>query len=195
MSSSAVGVEHLRQFPFFAQLNEEELIAVSGACKLRTLASKEWLFRAGDSGTSAFLVLSGRVAVLLRADGRFEVLDTFTTGGIFGELCLIEQSARSADVRALDATLLIEIDADDFARIQQISPIAAVKVIKEVTLRTCERLRAVNQRIEIYLAGDLRSPSGSNLAAVELTDFDDLVAANPDTKFGFFGRLLARLWS
>ena len=195
MSSSAVGVEHLRQFPFFAQLNDEELTAVAGACKLRTLAAKEWLFRTGDSGTSAFLVLSGRVAVLLRADDRFEVLDTFAAGSIFGELCLIEQSARSADVRALEGTLLIEIDADDFARIQELSPIAAVKVIKEVTLRTCERLRAVNQRIETYLAGDLRSPSGSNLPAIELTDFDDLIAANPDTKHGFFGRLLARLWS
>ena len=195
MSSSAVGVEHLRQFPFFAQLNEEELTAVAGACKLRTLATKEWLFRTGDSGTSAFLVLSGRVAVLLRAGDRFEVLDTFGSGSICGELCLIAQSARSADVRALDGTLLIEIDAEDFARIQQISPIAAVKVIKEVTLRTCERLRAVNQRIEIYLAGDLRTPSGSNLPAIVLTEFDDLVAAHPDTNLGIFGRLLARLWS
>jgi CRP-like cAMP-binding protein len=195
MSPSAVGVEHLRQFPFFAQLNEEELTAVAGACKLRTLAAKEWLFRAGDSGKSAFLVLSGRVAVLLRADGRFEVLDTFASGSIFGELCLIEQSARSADVRALDGTVLIEIDADDFARIQQISPIAAVKVIKEVTLRTCERLRAVNQRIETYLAGDLRSSTGSTLPPIALTEFDDLVTAHPDTKLGLFGRLLARLWS
>jgi CRP-like cAMP-binding protein len=195
MSSSAVGVEHLRQFPFFAQLNEEELTAVAGACKLRTLATKEWLFRTGDSGTSAFLVLSGRVAVLLRADSRFEVLDTFAAGSIFGELCLIEQSARSADVRALDATLLIEIDADDFARIQQISPIAAVKVIKEVTLRTCERLRAVNQRIETYLAGELRTTSSSYPPAIELTEFDDLITANPDSKQGFFERLLARLWS
>lgn len=195
MSSSAVGAEHLRQFTFFAQLNEEELTAVAGACKLRKLAAKEWLFRAGDSGTSAFLVLSGRVAVLLRADSRFEVLDTFAAGGIFGELCLIEQSARSADVRALDATLLIEIDADDFARIQQISPIAAVKVIKEVTLRTCERLRAVNQRIETYLAGELRTTSGSHLPPITLTEFDDLITANPDSKQGFFERLLARLWS
>lgn len=195
MSSSAVGVEHLRQFPFFAQLNEEELTAVSGACKLRTLVAKEWLFRTGDSGTSAFLVLSGRVAVLLRASDRFEVLDTFGSGSIFGELCLIEQSARSADVRALEGTLLIEIDADDFARIQELSPLAAVKVIKEVTLRICERLRAVNQRIETYLAGDLRSPSGSNLPVIALTEFDDLVAAHPDTNLGIFGRLLARLWS
>lgn len=195
MSSSAVGVEHLRQFPFFAQLNEEELTAVSGACKLRTLVAKAWLFRTGDSGTSAFLVLSGRVAVLLRAGDRFEVLDTFGSGSIFGELCLIEQSARSADVRALDGTVLIEIDAEDFARIQQVSPIAAVKIIKEVTLRTCERLRAVNQRIEIYLAGELRPSSGSNLPVIALTEFDDLVAAHPDTNLGIFGRLLARLWS
>ncbi len=195
MSSTAVGVEHLRQFPFFAQLNEEELTAVAAACKLRTLESKEWLFRAGDSGTSAFLVLSGRLAVLLRSGDRFEVLDTFAQGAIFGELCLIEKSARSADLRALESALLIEIDADDFARIQEVSPIAAVKVIKEVTLRTCERIRAVNQRIETYLAGDARPATGSTLPPITVTDFDDLVAQSADQKAGFFSRLLSRLWS
>jgi CRP-like cAMP-binding protein len=133
--------------------------------------------------------------VLLRAGDRFEVLDTFAAGSIFGELCLIEQSARSADVRALEGTLLIEIDADDFARIQELSPLAAVKVIKEVTLRICERLRAVNQRIETYLAGEVRPTSGSHLPAIELTEFDDLITADPDTKLSFFGRLIARLWS
>lgn len=195
MSSTAVGVEQLRQFPFFAQLNEEELTAVAAACKLRSLEAKGWLFRTGDSGTSAFLVLSGRLAVLLRSEDRFEVLDTFAKGAIFGELCLIEKSARSADVRALETALLIEIDADDFARIQEVSPIAAVKVIKEVTLRTCERIRAVNQRIETYLAGGSRNISGTTLPPIALSDFDDLVAQSADQKLGFFGRLISRLWS
>lgn len=195
MSQSSIGVDQLRQFPFFAQLSEEELSAVAAVCKLRTLAAKEWLFRAGDSGTSAFLVLSGRLAVLLRAEERFEVLDTFAKGTIFGELCLIEKSARSADVRALENAVLIEIDADDFARIQEVSPLAAVKVIKEVTLRTCERIRAVNQRIETYLAGDVRPSTGSSLPPIAVTDFDDLVAQSADPKLGFFGRLLSRLWS
>ena len=70
-----------------------------------------------------------------------------------------------------------------------------MKVIKEVTLRTCERLLAVNQRIETYLAGEFRTTSGSTLPPIALTEFDDLITANPDSKQGFFERLIARLWS
>ena len=57
--------------------------------------------RAGEPAARIFLVTSGSLSVLLRAENQPELrLATLTAGMTFGEIAYIERSTRSADVRA-----------------------------------------------------------------------------------------------
>jgi predicted acylesterase/phospholipase RssA/CRP-like cAMP-binding protein len=75
----------------------------------------EWLFREGDSASSAFIVRSGRIEIV-REDTQREVLRTVKRGGIVGELALLRRTVRSASARALCDCELLELSREDFER-------------------------------------------------------------------------------
>lgn len=73
------------------------------------IAAGEAVFSCGQPGDSAYVVESGRVEVLA-ADGRR--LAELGIGALFGEVALLDHQARTATVRALEATTLLRIERD-----------------------------------------------------------------------------------
>ena len=89
----------------------EALAHLTESAQPRLLPAQEWLFRAGDPADRLFIVLTGRLRVL-SADDR--VLREVGAGSAIGELALLTGSPRSASVRAVRDSRLLEIDADRF---------------------------------------------------------------------------------
>jgi CRP/FNR family cyclic AMP-dependent transcriptional regulator len=90
-------------------------------------------FATGDSGDHMYVVVTGEVEVLLRG----KVLETVTSGGIFGEMALIDHRERSADVVAKTDVKVAEIDQKRFLYLVRNHPFFAIEVMKAMT----ERLR------------------------------------------------------
>ena len=61
-----------------------------------SFSSGEVIFRAGDPGDNMYVVRSGEVEIELNG----KVIETVASGGIFGEMALIDGSARVATCRA-----------------------------------------------------------------------------------------------
>ncbi len=93
-----------------AGLTGEELSVLRDAARRVRFAAGETVFRAADSATSFFFVLDGEVEVIVAtgADSRLRVT-TIGSGMCFGELAVLTQGTRSADVVASRATLCLEI--------------------------------------------------------------------------------------
>ena len=73
------------------------------------------IFAEGDVGNWAYLVQSGKVAILkTRADGQEEVLAVLGAGRLFGEMALIDNQPRMATARAVAETTLVLIDRYTF---------------------------------------------------------------------------------
>jgi CRP-like cAMP-binding protein len=69
--------------------------------------------RAGDTGDSAYFILSGRaVAGRATTDGPYRTLSSMGAGDVFGEIAALTGSPRTADVVAEEATTLLEVPAD-----------------------------------------------------------------------------------
>lgn len=86
----------------FAALPEGVLSELREQASLRSYARNELLFSQGDPSSELFVVQSGRIAIATRAnDGRESVVAVLESGGLFGELGLFDDEARSADARAL----------------------------------------------------------------------------------------------
>lgn len=87
----------------------------------RHLNADEILFHAGDPGDALYIVATGQVEVLAGSgnepDAKARSIARLGEGRAFGEMALISGGARTASVRAIGATELVEIGKDDFQRL------------------------------------------------------------------------------
>lgn len=93
----------------------------------------------GTVGTEMFLLRQGRAQV--RVNG--ETVEEIDTGGIFGEMALIDQSPRGATVIAVEDCEVIAIDERLFIILVQNSPYFGLEVMRVLV----GRLRAMNQGV------------------------------------------------
>jgi glutaminase len=91
-----------------------EIAAVESVARLARFAAGDSVFHAGDPADSFFLILSGDVDVYVDTGPRREVrLATLGAGSSFGELALLSERRRTADVRAASETECLEVRFDD----------------------------------------------------------------------------------
>ena len=96
------------------------------ARETRDLAVGESLFQVGDPGETMFAVLEGSVE--LRRDG--QCVETVQTGGIIGELVLIEPAPRSLDAVAVEPSRVAIVNEREFVFLVQEHPTFALKVMR-----------------------------------------------------------------
>ena len=87
-------------------------------CK-RHIDAGEILFRAGDPGDALYIVAKGQVEVLAPTKDQAEArsIARLGEGAALGEMALISGHARTATVRAVEGTELIQIAKDDFHKL------------------------------------------------------------------------------
>ncbi len=95
--------------PFFAALREDSFRRLIDRLHVRSLSPGDAVFRQGDRGESFFVISDGAVEVQLQQDPP-RVLGRLDEGEFFGEIALITDHPRTATVRAVAETTLIEID-------------------------------------------------------------------------------------
>jgi CRP/FNR family transcriptional regulator, cyclic AMP receptor protein len=83
-------------------------------------------FSAGDHGEVMYVVSDGEVEITLRG----KVLETVHSGGIFGELALIDHRERSADVIAKTDVKVSALDQKRFLYLVRNHPFFALEVMK-----------------------------------------------------------------
>jgi CRP-like cAMP-binding protein len=100
-----------------------------------TFSAGDTIFSAGDPGDVMFAVKSGTVEIFFND----ALLETIGEGGIFGEMALIDRSARSANAVAKTDCELIRIDEDRFDLLVKFNPYFALEVLR-VTVRRLRRM-------------------------------------------------------
>ncbi len=95
-----------------------------------------------ETDQTFFLILQGRLEVTQQVNGGAQrVLQRYGRGEFFGEMALIETLPRTATVRTLMPSTLLEIDKDDFDQVLSQYPALALTVMRELT----QRLRQADQ--------------------------------------------------
>ena len=107
----------LRNVPLLSVLGEDELALLTRVVTRKSFARGGLILSAGDPTDSLFILLSGRIKVFMSdLDGREVILSILGPGEFFGEMGLIDNSPRSANVVTLDPCELICISKRDFKR-------------------------------------------------------------------------------
>jgi small-conductance mechanosensitive channel len=110
-------VERLSAVDIFAPLSVEETGMLAQAAVRHVFAPGEMVIRAGDPGSSMFVVHNGRVRVQVNENGRPRTVATLNEGDFFGEMALFTGEPRTANVVALEETEVLEIG---FAAMKQV---------------------------------------------------------------------------
>jgi NTE family protein len=106
--------EFLRHVPMFAGLPPETLQRIAGRALKVHVRAGEWLFRQGDPADGVFVVVSGRLDVVLEENGRIELLRVLGPESVVGELALLADSERSASIRARRDSELLKLTRGEF---------------------------------------------------------------------------------
>jgi CRP/FNR family cyclic AMP-dependent transcriptional regulator len=113
----AVSTAMLRSVPLFASLAEEPLRMLTTVVTRRSVTRGTIIMAAGDPTDSLYIVLSGRLKVMMSdADGKEVILSILGPGEFFGEMGLIDDAPRSASVVAIEPCELLAINRRDFKK-------------------------------------------------------------------------------
>jgi len=136
--------ELIYQIPLFAGVPREELGKLKGDLKMVELAGGEFLFAEGDAGDRLYIILSGQLAVVKAVGTQEErILNRCGPGDYLGEISLLEpRGVRTASVRALMTSKLLEMTREDFNSLLQRQPAIAFHIAKVLSsrLREADRL-------------------------------------------------------
>jgi uncharacterized membrane protein len=125
-----VNPEVLKHVPLFALLDEDETAVLAGQVRLRTFAPRQRIYKIGDCGGQAYVVVSGRVRVTtVDQDHQEVVVDEPSHGEFFGFASMLEQTAHQTDASAVEEAVCIEVSRNDIAVLLQRKPLAGMDML------------------------------------------------------------------
>ncbi|HEX7722620.1 MAG TPA: mechanosensitive ion channel family protein [Pyrinomonadaceae bacterium] len=120
--------DRLSAVDVFSPLSTEELRQLAKATAGHVFAPGETLIRAGDEGSSMFVVHNGRVAVQVSDPGGPRTVAELTEGNFFGEMALFTGEPRTANVVAIEETEVLEIGHAAMKHLFQTNPSLAESI-------------------------------------------------------------------
>jgi small-conductance mechanosensitive channel/CRP-like cAMP-binding protein len=114
--------ERLSAVDIFAPLSVEETGMLAQAAVRHVFAPGELVIRAGEPGSSMFVVHNGRVRVQVNDNGRPRTVATLNEGDFFGEMALFTGEPRTANVVAQEETEVLEIGHAAMKRVFDTNP-------------------------------------------------------------------------
>ena len=118
------------------------------------------IYKEGDPGAEMFIVQSGVVEIYRSLRGQVQVLAVMERGDFFGEMSVLEGSARTASARASEDAEVIEITSAVFDRMIRGNIEIAVRMLRKLS----SRLQEANHKVEQIM----ESPEPQASRAVDL---------------------------
>lgn len=98
--------------PLFRYFDADERERIEGLAQSIVIQTGDYLIRANQSDSTLYAVESGRLEIIVGADGGIKVLATVGPGDVLGEVSFIDESPRSVSVRAGEKTVVRAWDRD-----------------------------------------------------------------------------------
>lgn len=126
----ACNPEVLKQVPLFALLDEEETAVLAGQVELKKFVPRQRIYKIGDAGGRAYVMVSGAVRVTtVDRDHQEVVVDEPAFGDFFGFASMLEQTPHQTNAIALEETVCVEVDREDIAVLLQRKPHAGMDML------------------------------------------------------------------
>ncbi len=120
----------LKEVPLFALLDQDEMNVLAGQVEVKSFAARHRIYRIGDPGEHAYVLLSGRVQVTTVDDDQQDVLvDEPARGQFFGFASMLEKTPHQTNAAALEETTCLEVSREDIFHLLQQKPHAGMDML------------------------------------------------------------------
>ena len=147
--------EVLKSVPLFSLLDDDETAVLAGQVDAKTFAARERIYKAGEPGIHAYVLISGSVQVTtVDEDQQDVVVDSPGKGDFFGFASMLEETAHQTSAVALEDCDCIEVSRSDIAVLIERKPHAGMDLLTTLghqlhAAQQLVRLRATRNANEI----------------------------------------------
>ena len=137
-------VELIRQFPIFAKIQPAMQKLLCFSSERLTYAPGQVMFKAGDMGDAAYIVIEGTVQISVPSPSGPIVVNTLGRNDIIGEIAIFGDVPRTATAVARTRVEALRISRDVFVNVIRGNPdaaIALVKILADRLAKTTAQLR------------------------------------------------------
>ena len=159
-------LQALQHVPLFRHLSFEELLRVMDVAQIEHHESSARIVSQGDPSDRLFVIAAGSVDVVRGA----AVLAKLPAGSLFGEMGLIDEAPRSADIIAAEPVRLMAVGRDDFFALLRRERSLAVKVLWGLSCLLNDRLRSTSAKLSGTVGGAEPAAPAARSKLDELTD-------------------------
>jgi CRP/FNR family transcriptional regulator, cyclic AMP receptor protein len=120
----------LKEVPLFALLDDDEVAVLAGQVEHKRFAPRERIYKIGDNGGRAYVMVSGKVRVTTVDEDHQEVIvDEPGHGEFFGFASMLDQTPHQTNAIALEETECLEVDRNDILTLIQRKPHAGMDML------------------------------------------------------------------
>jgi CRP/FNR family cyclic AMP-dependent transcriptional regulator len=165
----ACNPEVLKHVPLFALLDEDETAVLAGQVELKKFAARQRIYKMGDPGGQAYVMVSGVVRITtVDQDHQEVVVDEPAHGEFFGFASMLEQTPHQTTAIALEEAVCLEVDRHDIAVLLERKPLAGMDMLTVLgrqfhASQQLVRLRAMRNPNEVI---DREATFGERIADV-----------------------------
>jgi hypothetical protein len=128
-----LGKDPARTIPLFSGLRPAQARVVVLMGEVKRFKAGDVIVRQGERGDEMYVIVQGTTQVWAGTDHERRHIRDLTRGAVFGEMGLVRQSERSADVVAADQVEVLALDERFLDRIQRRYPRIASRVFLNLT--------------------------------------------------------------
>ena len=129
----------LKNIELFHDIPGEVLADIATLLEEESFEKGQYIVSEGDLGKELFMIVKGEVEVIAGGNK----VAVMKAGDGFGEMALIDNQPRSADIVASDDVLVLKMESDDFLEILKQRDEVALGVIRVLT----GRIRELNTKL------------------------------------------------
>src|SRR5256885_794109 len=122
--------EMLRQVPLFALLDDDETAVLAGQVEVRNFAPRQRIYKIGELGDRAYVLVSGSVRVTtVDSDNQEVIVDQPAAGEFFGFASMLEKTPHQTTATAQEESVCIEVDRNDIQILLERKPHAGMDML------------------------------------------------------------------
>jgi CRP/FNR family cyclic AMP-dependent transcriptional regulator len=131
----------LKALPLFSTLTSREIKIVDGLLHERRFLADEVIFDEGEEGQALYILMSGSVKINRTRHTVMETVAELSSGGFFGDLALLDDTPRTAQVRAKENCELAVFFRADFISLMETDATIGYKISLQLARNLAQRLR------------------------------------------------------
>ena len=128
-------VEVLRDVPLFSKIDHTKLKLLAFTSENLIHQDGQFLFREGEPGDAAYIVLKGKVSVFIETEKGSVEIAQLKRGDVVGEISILCDVPRTASVKAVESVQTLKVTKDTFIHLLTEFPEIAIEIMRELAAR------------------------------------------------------------